>query len=145
MKKTIILFLLLILYRVDKSNSQSFVSEITWVDANNITYQGLLVLYPNNYGDFMVKYYHPYAGWIWCHQNAQLTNQYDAYGNCTSFINCSNPQTQPYQPYSADCFLVYPNGSMYTQDYAGNWSTLITAIVIQPAYWNSKLKEYGLL
>lgn len=124
--------------------SQSMVTEISWMDVEQTTYQGLLVLYPNNQGHFRVKFYHPVAGWVWVGQNATLTNQYDMYGNCTSFINCSYPQTSPYVPYSADNFIVYPNGTMYTQDYQGKWSTRIVARVIQPVYWQSKFSEYGL-
>ncbi len=143
MRKIVILFVFLIALGVGRGVGQSMVTEIKWTVASG-TYQGLLVLYPNNLGDFVVKFYDYNVGWVWCHQNAVLTNQYDAYGNCTSYISCSNPQTKPYVPYAADNFLVYPNGAMYTQDYAGNWSTLITAVVVQPVYWHSKFLEYGL-
>lgn len=144
MKKIVVLFFLCLISSANLAKSQSMVSEITWTDANYITYQGLLVLYPNNRGDFMVKFYDANIGWVWCHQKATLTNQYDAYGNCLSYINCSYPKTSPSVPYSADNFLIYPNGAMYTQDYSGNWSTLITAYVVQSAYWQSKMQEYGL-
>ena len=120
------------------------VSEITWTDAEYVTYKGLLVLYPNNEGFFVVKFYNSTYGLVYCFQNAKLTNQYDMYGNCTSFINCSYPRVTPNLPYAADNFIVYPNGYMYTQDYYGKWSTLINCVVIQPEYWKMKLKEYGI-
>lgn len=126
------------------SFSQSMVSEITWTDSESTTYEGLLVLYPDNTGIFKVKFYNSVVGWVWVLQSAILTNRYDIYGNCTSFINCSYPRTSPNVGYSADNFLVYPNGTMYTQDYQGKWSTLIYATIIQQRYWKSKFREYGL-
>lgn len=123
---------------------QSHVSEIRWIDSESTTYTGLLVLYPNNSGVFKVKFYHPSVGWIWIYQKAKLTNQFDNYGNCTSFINCSYPQASPNVPYSADNFIVYPNGAMYTQDYSGKWSTQIVSVVIAQQYWQRKFQEYGL-
>ena len=128
------------------AKSQSTVVEITWTSADYTTYQGLMVMYPNNMGDFVVKFHNPSVGWVWVHQNAMLTNEYDYYGNCTSYITCSYPTVNPsYVPYAADNFICYPNGQMYTQDAAGTWSTMIVANPIQPAYWQSKLREYGLL
>jgi len=144
MKTKLFVVVLFLIFLSCKSYGQSMVTEITWTDAEYTTYKGLLVLYPNNQGCFKVKFYNESVGWIWVYQNAVLNNQYDYYGNCTSFINCSYPQAEPYVPYSADNFVVYPNGAMYTQDYSGKWSTLITAIVIQSQYWNRKFQEYGL-
>lgn len=144
MIKKLFLSLCLMLCVAVGAKSQSLVTEITWTTSDYTTYQGLLVLYPNNTGDFVVKFYNPSVGWVWVHQKATLTNQYDVYGSCTSYITCSYPQTQPYVPYYADNFVVYPNGQMYTQDAQGAWSTLITAMVIQQPYWSGKFREYGL-
>lgn len=123
--------------------AQSNITEIVWNDCNGITYRGLMVLYPNNRGVFKVNYYTYITGWVWVQQDAYLTNTYDVYG-CTSYINCYNPRTVPYTPYAADNFICYPNGAMYTQDAAGKWSTLITAYLIPPNNWRTKLSEYGL-
>ena len=49
-----------------------------------------------------------------------------------------------YVPYSADNFIVYPDDSMYTQDYYGKWSILISARVIPAGYWRDKFIEYGI-
>lgn len=144
MKKKILLFISIILLGIGYAHAQSMVTEIKWTDANYITYNGLLILYPDNSGIFVVKFYHPTYGMVYCQQNAKLTNQFDIYGNCTSFINCSYPRVTPNLPYSADNFIVYPNGNMYTQDYSGNWSTLITYYVIQPEYWRAKYREYNI-
>jgi len=140
--KKIILFIFLTFNVIGFSYAQSMVTEISWVDVEQTSYQGLLVLYPNNQGYFKVKFYNPTVGWVWVVQNAELRNNYDMYGNCTSYINCSYPQTSPYVPYSADNFIIYPDGSMYTQDYYGKWSTLIVARVIPQGYWRDKFIEY---
>ena len=142
MKKTLFLLLFSILL-IEKAHSQSMVTEISWYDSNYINYKGLLVLYPSNQGFLKVKYYLDGVGTVWVYQNATLTNRYDNYGNCTSYINCSYPKCYPNIPYSADNFVVFPDGSMYTQDYSGNWSTLITAWVVNNSSWRSKFNEYG--
>lgn len=144
MKKRILLLLSVFFLSVVCANAQSMVSEIKWTDADYVTYNGLLILYPDNSGIFVVKFYHPTYGIVYCRQNARLTNQFDMYGNCISFINCSYPRVTPNLPYSADNFIVYPNGCMYTQDYSGKWSTLITHCVIQPQYWKAKYREYNI-
>lgn len=139
MKRAVLLFIFSILFLNIKA--QSTVMEIGWKVADT-NYMGLLVLYPNNYGHFKVKFYLPYAGWTWCIQDASFSATTDIYGNVTSYINCSNPRCS--QPYAPDNFVIFPNGQMYTQDGAGTWSTLINATLIQPMYWQMKMKEYGL-
>ena len=125
------------------ANAQSLVVEITW--NAGLTYRGLMVTYPDNTGVFVVGYFHPgLQQMVKFVQSVDVRNQYDVYGNCTSFLNCYNPQSYPYIPYSADMFIVYPNGRMYTQDAAGTWSTAKADSVIQPAYWQMKFREYGL-
>ena len=123
----------------NKKKGWSTVMEIQW-EQSGITYTGLLLLYPNNTGCFKVKYF--YGSWIWCYQDARLTSTRDVFGNVTSYINCYNPKCA--LPYAADNFVIYPNGNMYTQDAAGNWSTLIQAVIIDPRYWAIKKNEYGL-
>lgn len=141
--KTIILSLFLLLaIRVSPSIAQSTVMEISWTDVEYTNYKGLLVLYPNNQGFLKVKFYNNDVGTVWVYQSALLTCQYDYMGNCTSYINCSYPQADPYVPYAADNFIIFPNGNMYTQDYSGKWSTYISAVLIQPVYWTNKFKEY---
>jgi len=125
--------------------AQSMVTEIQWT-VQPVTYNGLLVLYPNNQGAFIVKFRAGYTI-VSVIQNAVLTNQYDIFGNCTSYINCYNPRSMtpgyPSQNYAPDSFIVYPNGNMFAQDAAGNWSTLIRATVVPPHAWHSKFLEYN--
>lgn len=125
------------------SKAQSMVVEISW-NVYNQNYTGLLVLYPNNKGVLKLKTFIANVGWVWVTQDAVLTNQYDVWGNCTSYINCRNPRTTPYVPWSADNFVIFPNGYMYTQDTAGTWSTQIGAYVVQTYNWQNKFREYGI-
>lgn len=141
-KKVCLLMTFWVVLSVENSFAQSTVMEISWTDVEYVNYKGLLVLYPNNQGFIKTKFYHAQIGDIWVYQNAVFSYQYDFMGNMTSYINCSYPQTQPNVPYSADNFVIFPNGRMYTQDYSGKWSTLVTAIAIQPAYWSAKFREY---
>lgn len=145
MKKLKLFFVAVVIaFSIHGVKAQSSVTEISWT-APTGNYYGLLVLYPSNQGTFIVKYYAHYT-WIRVVQDAMLTNQYDVFGNCTSFINCYNPRASinfPGETYFADSFIVYPDGSMYTQDAAGTWSTLITAYVVPPANWKSKFIEYN--
>ena len=143
-KLKLLLVAVAIAFSIYGVKAQSTVTEISWT-APTGNYYGLLVLYPNNQGTFIVKYYAHYT-WIRVVQDAVLTNQYDVFGNCTPFINCYNPRASinfPGETYFADNFIVYPNGNMYTQDAAGTWSTLITAYMVPPANWNSKFREYN--
>lgn len=137
MKRFLATFVLIL--SLVSAKAQSTVMEIQW-GQSGITYTGLLLLYPNNTGCFKVKYF--YGSWIWCYQDAKLTSTRDVFGNVTSYINCYNPKCA--LPYAADNFVIYPNGNMYTQDAAGNWSTLIQAVIIDPRYWAIKKNEYGL-
>lgn len=141
-KKFCFVIVLLALLSTGKCFSQSTVWEISWTDVEYVNYKGLLVLYPDNTGFFKTKYYLTGVGDVWVYQNALFSVQYDIFGNMTSYINCSYPKTQPEVPYAADNFIVFPNGSMYTQDYLGKWSTLVSAVLIQPVYWAAKFKEY---
>lgn len=140
--KRIISILLFIMVTIG-CRAQSMVTEISW-DIYDQNYTGLLVLYPNNRGTLKVKTFVPGTGWVKVTEDAVLTNQYDMWGNCTSFINCYNPRTTPYVPWAADNFLVYPNGTMYTQDASGTWSTAIVAYVVPKYNWNDKFREYGI-
>lgn len=140
-KKAFVLLFLLVLPLM--ASSQSIVTEISW-NVYNQNYTGLLVLYPNNKGFLKVKTFIAGTGWVWVREDAILTNQYDIWGNCTSYINCYNPKTNPYVPWAADNFVIFPNRAMYTQDASGTWSTQIVAYEV-PAYnWKNKFKEYGI-
>lgn len=140
-KKAVLMLFLLILPLMVKA--QSMVTEISW-NVYNQNYTGLLVLYSNNKGILKVKTFILGTGWVWVQQDAVLTNQYDMWGNCTSYINCYNPKTTPYVPWAADNFVVYPNGAMYTQDASGTWSTRIVAYVVPTYNWQAKFREYGI-
>lgn len=144
LRKVCLVFTLFILINIGKCFSQSTVMEITWTDVEYVNYKGLLVLYPNNNGFIKIKYYLTGVGDVWVYQDAIFSYQSDYFGNITSYINCFNPNTQPYTPYSADNFVIFPNGRMYTQDYSGKWSTLVSAVNISYAYWSMKFKEYNI-
>lgn len=137
------LFVVVLLSSAQNARAQSAVLEITW----NVytTYKGLMVTYPDNSGLFVVNFWSPdIAQNVTVLQDVRVSYQYDIYGNCTTFLNCFNPETYPYVPYSADNFVIYPNGTMYTQDYSGNWTTAIIATMIDPRMWSAKFREYGL-
>lgn len=139
--KIILIFALLAIPSVIKA--QSTVMEISW-QVYSSTHTGLLVLYPNNEGFLKLCYYDPNVGTAWVEEDAVLTNTFDGYGNCTSFINCFNPRTYPYVQWSADNFVINPDGSMFTMDAAGTWSTLIAARIV-PAYeWRSIFNQYNI-
>lgn len=141
--KVICLVMLSMVLFPNRADCQSMVTEISW-NVYNQNYKGLLVLYPNNRGTLKIKTFIAGTGWVWVQQDAVLTNQYDFWGNCTSYINCYNPKTTPYVPWAADNFVIYPNGAMYTQDASGTWSTQIVAYVVARLYWQSKFREYGI-
>lgn len=128
-----------------EAKAQSMVTEIQWTIQSD-TYTGLLVLYPNNQGSFIVKFNIGFTT-VSVIQDAVLNNQYDFLGNCTSYINCYNPRSMTFgyssETYAPDNFVIYPNGNMFTQDAAGAWSTSIRAIVIPPYAWNNKFIEYN--
>ncbi len=123
--------------------AQSSVMEVSW-NVYTTNYTGLLVLYPNNQGILKICSYDPTIGTIWIEQDATLTNQYDIFGNRTSYINCRNPRTSANIVYYADNFVIFPNGRMYTQDAGGTWSTQIVAQMIQTYNWQSKMKQYNI-
>ena len=127
----------------NNAKSQSIVTEVSW-NVYNQNYTGILVLYPNNQGFLKIKTFIVGVGWVWVLQDAVLTNQFDIWGNCTSYINCCNPVTSPYVPWAADNFIIYPNGTMYTQDASGTWPTQIVAYIVPTQYWQSKFREYKL-
>ncbi len=123
--------------------AQSSVMEVSW-NVYSTNYTGLLVLFPNNQGILKICSYDPTFGTTWIEQDATLTNQYDVFGNCTSYINCRNPRTSSNIVYYADNFVIFPNGSMYTQDAAGTWSTQIVAQMIPSYNWQAKMKQYNI-
>lgn len=123
--------------------AQSMVTEVSW-RVYSTTYTGLLVLFPNNQGILKICSYDPNIGTTWIEQDATLTNQYDMFGNCTSYINCRNPRTTSNIVYYADYFVVFPNGRMYTQDAAGTWSTQIVAQVVPTYNWQNKFQQYNI-
>ncbi len=123
------------------AKAQSSVVEISWMDHKRTVYQGVIVM-NNNQGRLYSKYYHPSAGTVYVSQQAVLSNNYDMYGNCISYIYCSHPNTTPYVPYSADNFIFYPNGTVYTQDYSGKWSTVVQYRTVPPYSWESVIRSY---
>ncbi|MEE0266585.1 MAG: hypothetical protein U0L65_04320 [Bacteroidales bacterium] len=142
LKKTIFIVIVLLLSVGVKA--QSIVSEVSW-NFYGTSHKGLIVIYPNNMGFIKIKAYSSELGYtVWVLEDAMLTNQYDIYGNCTTYITCSNPRTVPYVPWAADNFVIFPDGSMYTQDAAGAWSTYIAAYIVPPYEWQSKFREYGI-
>lgn len=139
------LFYSLFFVMLSAVKAQSSVMEIRWDDHMGITYTGLVVLHPNNLGFMKVKYnIYPY-GWIWCVQDMERTVHRDPFGNITTYLTGSSPRISDSRlMYAADTFIIYPNGSMYTQDASGQWSTKIRATVIEPRFWIVKFNEYGL-
>lgn len=147
MKKLSLLFTLLVSIILSSANTckaQSSVMEVSW-NVYPFNYTGLLVLFPNNQGIFKVVSSNPVNGTYWVEQDATLTNQFDMYGNCTSYIYCRNPRVSvPNMVYAADNFVIFPNGAMYTQDAAGAWSTQIVAQMIPTYNWAAKLQQYSI-
>lgn len=140
--KVICVITLSLLLIPQKADSQSMVTEISW-NVYTQNYKGLLVMYPNNRGILRVKTFIAGTGWVWVQEDAVRTNQFDSWGNCTTYINCYNPKTVPYVPWSADNFVIFPNRAMYTQDASGTWSTQIGAYIVPAQYWPGKFREYG--
>lgn len=139
--KIVIVLLLFTLPIICKA--QSSVMEVSW-NVYSTNYTGLLVLYPNNQGILKICSSDPVLGMTWIDQDATLTNQYDVFGNCTSYINYRNPRTSSNIVYYADNFVIFPNGRMYTQDAAGTWSTQIVAQMIPSYNWQAKMKQYNI-
>lgn len=142
-KKSFLALVLFLLTFPMICKAQSSVMEVSW-NVYTTNYTGLLVLYPNNQGILKICSYDPNIGTIWIEQDATLTNQYDIFGNCTSYINCRNPRTSANIVYYADNFVIFPNGRMYTQDAGGTWSTQIVAQMISTYNWQSKMKQYNI-
>ena len=56
-----------------------------------------MVTYPDNTGIFVVNYWYPEMQTnITVVQDVSIRNQYDMYGNCTTFLNCYNTKAYPY-------------------------------------------------
>lgn len=134
--------LALVFCGVCAANAQSRVVEISWMDHEYTQYQGVIVIYPDNSGMVYSRFYNPSVGTVYVSQSAILTNTYDYYGYCTSYVNCMYPSTTPYVPYSADNFVFFPDGSVYTQDYSGKWSTAVQHRVVPQYNWNSVINNY---
>lgn len=116
--------------------------EIRW-NVEGVLYKGLLAYYDDGQAVLTVNYYlYPY-GTISVVETAVIQNDCDYFGNCTTYIFCTNPVSYPAVPYAADNFVIYPNGSMYAQDAFGSWTNLITANIVPRMSWRHKLREYG--
>jgi hypothetical protein len=134
----------------DDTSSSSFTSEssptiyrmveVQWTDASYMTYRALIVIMTDFSGLVKVKYVHPQLGLLWITEGATLTNYTDG----SSIINCYHPQGDYASGYSADNFKIFPNGTWYTQDDMGAWSTAIVAASVGDSYWGTKLNEYGI-
>lgn len=138
-----ILFMTLLFAQKVQAQQINVVMEISWY-AYGINYNGLMVTYTDNTGDFVVNYYLPNVGYIQVFQDVRIRNQYDSWGNCTSYLYCYDPVSDPPIAYSPDNFVIYPNGNMYTQDDNGVWSTTITARVVPSSQWRTTLRKYGI-
>lgn len=114
--------------------------EVQWTDASYMTYRALIVIMTDFSGLVKVKYVHPQLGLLWITEGATLTNYTDG----SSIINCYHPQGDYASGYSADNFKIFPNGTWYTQDDMGAWSTAIVAASVGDSYWGTKLNEYGI-
>lgn len=119
------------------------VMEISW-HCYGINYSGLMITYTDDTGHFIVNYYLNNVGYIRVWQSIDVSRKYDAWGNCTTFLIGYDAESNPPVPYSPDSFIIYPNGSMYTQDTNGVWSTLITAKIIPKYQWDNALRKYGI-
>lgn len=127
------------------AQAQSLVARISWMDVEYTQYHGLLVLYPNNSGNLFVYFYNQTVGDVAVTQNARLHNSYDMYGNCTTYVYCSHPKTSsPFVSYSADNFVFFPNGGVFTQDYSGKWSTAVNCRVLPQDEWEEAYEDFGL-
>ena len=117
--------------------------EISWY-AYGVNYSGLMVTFSDNTGGFVVDYYLNGVGYVKVVQSVNVRYQYDAWGNCTTFLYGYDAVSDPPVAYSPDSFIIYPNGNMYTQDASGVWSTMITARIVPGYQWNSVFRKYGL-
>lgn len=139
MKKILIALITTICFGLG-ANAQSLVAEIGWTDVDNIYYQGVLVMYPNNQGALYVRYYHPITGNVAVTQSAVMSSDYDG----TTYVCCGYPNTNPYVPYTADNFIFFTDGSVYTQDYSGKYSTNVAYRVVPSNQWYGVFAKYGI-
>lgn len=122
----------------------SVIMEISW-QVYGINYHGLMVTYTDNTGDFIVDTYLPNIGYVRIFQDIRVNIQCDGWGNCTTFLYGYNAVSDPPVAYSPDNFVIYQDGSMFTQDDSGTWSTAISARIVPTIQWKSTLRKYGLL
>lgn len=138
------LFLMIVILVLSTSyiKAQVRVVEIRWIDCEQTTYQGVIVMDSDSQGKLYSKFYHPSAGIVYVSQQVTMSHNYDLFGNCTSYLYCSYPNTTPYVPYTADNFIFYPNGAIYTQDYSGKWSTVVQQRLVPVDYWSDVIRSY---
>lgn len=144
-KKRIMLCIMLFVTSSICANAQQInvVSEISW-NAFGINYTGLMVTFTDNTGIFVVDYYLSYTGYVRVLQSVNVKNEYDMWGNCTTYLLGYNAISSQPISYSPDSFVIYPNGTMFTQDSAGVWSTAIIARVVPQYEWDGAFRKYGL-
>ena len=123
----------------ESSQSIYWIVEVQWTAPDYTIYRGLIAFLSDFTGMMKVTYYHPQYGTTWVTQRAKLTR----YADGSYIINCNNPQGDYASTYSADNFKIFPNGTWYTQDNNGVWSTAIVAATVNSNYWSYKLNEYG--
>ncbi len=117
--------------------------EISWY-AYGATYSGLMTTYADNTGDFIVNYYRPNVGYIQVHQDVRVNTKCDGWGNCITYLYGYNVTSDPPVAYIPDNFVIYPNGTVYTQDYNGMWSIPVTARIVPVNQWRATLRRYGI-
>lgn len=141
----VVAFMVFASFSTQKAQAQSVnnMMEISWY-AYGVTYSGLMVTFTDNTGGFVVDFYHNGVGYVRVVQDVNVRYQYDAWGNCTTYLYGYNAVSSPSVYYSPDSFVIYPNGMMYTQDASGVWSTMITARMVPSYQWSSTLRKYGL-
>lgn len=143
-KKRIALIVMLFFASLSTNAQQiNVVSEISWY-AFGVNYTGLMVTFSDNTGMFVVDYYHSSVGYVRVVQDVNVRNEYDIWGNCTTYLIGYDAVPSKPVPYSPDSFVVFPNGTMYTQDTNGTWSTAIVARVVPQYQWDRAFQKYGL-
>lgn len=143
-KKRIALFIMLFFASISTNAQQiNVVSEISWY-AFGVNYTGLMVTFSDNSGVFIVDYYHSSVGYVRVVEAVNVRNEYDMWGNCTTYLIGYNATPSKPVAYSPDSFVIFPNGSMYTQDASGTWSTAIVARVVPQYQWDGVFQKYDL-
>lgn len=142
-KRIVLCVLLFFLSFVLKAQQINVVSEISWY-AYGVTYNGLMVTFTDDTGVFVVDFYSNSVGFVRVVQSVNVRNNYDAWGNCTTYLYGYDAMPSKPIPYSPDSFVIFPNGTMYTQDASGIWSTAIVARVVPQYQWNNVFHKYGL-